>query len=478
MFGTRLDHLAFLLVLAGYLLLGYGFALVTPAWKTPDEPAHFNYIAQLGDARPGFPVIEPGDYPFAKIEQVKAPGRAASFWEIAGDLGAFESIRGIEYEDHQPPAYYVLASLAMGRPVDPLRGRLFGLILGLFTIACAWRVTALLFPADAVLATGVAAFVAFLPMHLAINASVSNDPLAYLVMAAVLWVALARLLGRLGRRAFVLAGGGLFGLAILTKVSVMAPAALVLPAAEAMRWWRQGRGEGRHALATAGGAMGLGFLLGLPWLLRNMRVYGPFDPLALRAHDRVVACAAASDECQPRTADWIAERGLGDLAGRFAEFTFKSFWGVFGWMSVFYTEVGGIPIYPALALASLAALAGFLVFLARLRWDPGPEASDQRWGLALLGLSLAVTAAGYLWYNLSFVQHQGRYLFPALVPIALGFVLGLRELGRVAGRLLGLGPAGTRGLERLAIYGFALALVALAWIGLTRYIQPAWDYGF
>ncbi|MBP8949305.1 MAG: hypothetical protein KBG73_10720, partial [Candidatus Promineofilum sp.] len=28
-------------------------------------------------------------------------------------------------------------------------------------------------------------------------------------------------------------------------------------------------------------------------------------------------------------------------------------------------------------------------------------------------------------YNLTFVQHQGRYLYPALIPIAVGFVAGL-----------------------------------------------------
>ncbi|HRO24529.1 MAG TPA: hypothetical protein PLR07_09570, partial [Promineifilum sp.] len=27
--------------------------------------------------------------------------------------------------------------------------------------------------------------------------------------------------------------------------------------------------------------------------------------------------------------------------------------------------------------------------------------------------------------NLTFVQHQGRYLFPALIPIAVGFTAGL-----------------------------------------------------
>jgi len=41
---------------------------------------------------------------------------------------------------------------------------------------------------------------------------------------------------------------------------------------------------------------------------------------------------------------------------------------------------------------------------------------------------LLCTVAGYLWWNLSYVQHQGRYLFPAIVPIGLGVTVGLREV--------------------------------------------------
>ena len=35
-----------LLVIA-YLGIGTLFALLTPAWQAPDEPAHYNYIAQI-----------------------------------------------------------------------------------------------------------------------------------------------------------------------------------------------------------------------------------------------------------------------------------------------------------------------------------------------------------------------------------------------------------------------------------------------
>jgi hypothetical protein len=46
----------------------------------------------------------------------------------------------------------------------------------------------------------------------------------------------------------------------------------------------------------------------------------------------------------------------------------------------------------------------------------------------LAGLWLIFTILMYLYYNLSLVQFQGRYLFPALVPIGLLATLGLREI--------------------------------------------------
>jgi hypothetical protein len=41
---------------------------------------------------------------------------------------------------------------------------------------------------------------------------------------------------------------------------------------------------------------------------------------------------------------------------------------------------------------------------------------------------LCLTMGSYVWYNLRFVQHQGRYLFPALVPVSMLLAGGLQEV--------------------------------------------------
>ncbi len=51
-------------ILAVYFVLAGLFAVNTPAWQAPDEPAHYNYVAYVAE-QGGFPVLHFGDYPHA-----------------------------------------------------------------------------------------------------------------------------------------------------------------------------------------------------------------------------------------------------------------------------------------------------------------------------------------------------------------------------------------------------------------------------
>jgi hypothetical protein len=73
-------------------------------------------------------------------------------------------------------------------------------------------------------------------------------------------------------------------------------------------------------------------------------------------------------------------------------------------------------------------LLGFWQGVASTRPEPRYRMSaGQRRAMGLLGLTVLLMALGYLWYNLTFVQFQGRYLFPALIPLGLFFTVGLYE---------------------------------------------------
>jgi hypothetical protein len=452
----RAERLTLAGILVAYLLLGAAYALATPPWQAPDEPAHFNYVRQLAANPLDLPQIEAGDWPNDRLEDLKASGFPDG-----------EPITGIDYEDHQAPAWYYLAlpAFQLGDGPDEarlLRLRLFNLLVGALGVWLVWRLVRAGWPGEPVLALAAAGFVAFLPMRLAVTASASNDPLAECVSTAALWLALLRATGRLTQRRWVWGGGLLLALAFVTKVSAYGVLGLLV-LGEGLAWWRRGRFGGALAAATLMQLVAIGFVSGLPWFLRNARVYGAGDYMGRAAHDRVVAG-------QPTTADWIATHGLvgapDALLNRMATWTFDSFWGVFGWMGVFLDS----RIYALLALASVLALAGCAAYLWHLVRDPAQGRRDERTAVWLFGLAIAGSIAGYVWWNLTFVQHQGRYLFPALGAIATFFMLGLRQLVRA---LAGRGrPEWVRRLEAAALLGFDALLAALAVVALLRFIVP------
>ena len=158
-----------------YLILATLYAVYTPAWQAPDEPAHYNYVRYLAESH-RFPILKPGDYPAAYLEEIKAAHFPPEM-----------SIESIRYEFHQPPLYYLLVvplySL-FGGALLPLR--LLSVALGaLLLLVVRWTVSALV-PERPFLALGATAFVAFLPMHLAMTAAVNNDTLAELLLAMIL----------------------------------------------------------------------------------------------------------------------------------------------------------------------------------------------------------------------------------------------------------------------------------------------------
>jgi len=104
---------------------------------------------------------------------------------------------------------------------------------------------------------------------------------------------------------------------------------------------------------------------------------------------------------------------------------FASFWGQFGWMSL--PLVGGTRWESALALICLGGLLGTMGWLAS-----GRGRAWQRRAVVLLLLLIAFETLFPLLYAYtqprSQAIQQGRYCFPALVPITLLLVLGWRAL--------------------------------------------------
>ena len=104
--------------------------------------------------------------------------------------------------------------------------------------------------------------------------------------------------------------------------------------------------------------------------------------------------------------------------------------------------------------------------------------------LALCAVCILLSVLVYAWYNLQFVQHQGRYLFTALIPLAVVLALGWDEalrrersralagaLALLAVALLAWGVLVSHGLPKWPV---ALALLAAAAFAVRPWLPRSW----
>ncbi len=436
-------HLLLALILLVYLLLATLYAANVPAWQAPDEPAHFNYIHELATTGQ-LPVLRMGDYDESYI-------RLLTGQRFPPEL----SIAPLRYQAHQPPLYYLLGAVVFrtsGGELLPLR--LLSVALGALFIGLIYAIVRLVFPGRPALALGAAAFTAFLPMHVAQSASLNNDALAEVLLAAILLLSIRyvkfALVGPRPPRAWdALAIGLLLGLALVTKVSayVAVPIALAAPL---IAWYESRRPSISNSPIHHSPIHHSSFiihhfalillpalLLALPWYIRNASLYGNLDILARSRHDVVVIG-------QLTTGELLMQVGLAGVLERFLVWSHSSFWGVFGWMGVWMDA----RVYTAALAFGAAVVAGCMWQVAGGRgqvvggrWQVAghrsPVTDDRsrfrRWALALLGLAALGTLGIYLLYNLQFVQPQGRYLFPALPAISLAVAVGWWSVTRWPG---------------------------------------------
>ncbi len=443
------------LIVVAYLGLALLYARSVPKWNAPDEPGHFNYvktIAQTGT----LPILQQGDYD----QDFLAKATAARFPDSM-------PVDGIRYESHQPPLYYLLATplLWLGSRLDistqVLILRLLSVIFGALTVLVTFGTARRLFPNDAIVPLAASAFVAFLPMHLFMDAAIDNDSLANLLLSTLLFCLVTSLQNRpasaasklelaytLDRQALL--WGVLVGLGILTKDTASVGAILVV----AVVLWQEFGTSGWELVSAVSGASirraiwrlvqagGVALVVSGWWFVRNAAVYGNLDIFARARHDQVVVG-------QPLTGTFDVT-----AARHFLLVSFKSFWGIFGWMGTVMDE----RVYLVLALLTGCAILGLLLYLGHISLRPSELSPNQRASLVVLALAFGLVLAGVLQYNFTYVQPQGRYFFAAIAPIAIFFTLGLRELisARYAAICFALLSIGLFALDVVALNRFIL----------------------
>jgi 4-amino-4-deoxy-L-arabinose transferase-like glycosyltransferase len=446
------QHLILGLIVVAYLIVGGLFAVFNPAWQAPDEPPHYNYIAAV--ARAGCcPVIQMGDWDQAYQTQLTTARFAP---ELLGDIGK------LRYENHQPPLYYLIAA-----PVYKLTGggltalRLFSVLIGAGVVLCAYGVGVSLLLERPHIALAAAAWVAFLPQHVAMLAAVNNDGLAEVVIGLTLIVMIRDLKAPQAAPRTPVWLGILIGIGLLTKVSTLFLAGL--GGITLLLRWRRDRYPVSTLFRNAAWFALLVLLLGGIWWLRNIGVYGFPDIFGLRRHDQVVAD-------QLRTRDYITRIGVGAYLREATVMTFQSFWGVFGWMAL------PMPawIYRVIQAGLVTALAGLA--LEQTLWRgklPASRTAAQRDAWLIVWLTAILAALAFLYYNTEFVQYQGRYLFPGLIPVALWLALGADAWrGWLAGRWTAAAKFLHPYLTIAPFAAFALLDIYLLWRVIVPGLKP------
>ncbi len=474
----------------GVLLLltiakGIIYVLITPPWQTPDEPSHFGYVRF---------VIENGCLPaFERIpvsEEILASMSRHDFWKLryhALEPASLDEKTEFRIASRHPPLYYILGTLLL----IPLKGRdiiwqlyvlrVSSVLMGALTVLVAFRTTRMLFPGDPILPLTISSFIAFLPMHSFISASVNNDNLAELLSAVIIYLLIRVLrdgispVSALGIT--ILLGAGYFTkrstFFTMPLVLITIPVYLRARAYYIKESWLNTpcrlRGlaskartiamltrDGGKLLKVCSLMVSIAFICGTLWILHTVQREGPrhsgapqaqtplaqqlYLPLVAKQHGRlppawleitlspILKLARVSPEDIERALSGDHDPSAIRSYALFGLLTFASFWANFGWMNIPLDPIW----YAVLAVISLIAFLGLALRILRDTRRSGQRIIfGERWQkgafLILLLASLLIFAQTFGLMVIQNIPQQGRYLFPAIVPLSTLFILGLRE---------------------------------------------------
>ena len=454
------------MILGGYLVITLAYGTINPLFEAPDEHWHFFTATHIADSG-RLPRVENPVDEFLGQEAAQPPlyyligaviiapfdtaGWREAVWENPfawiGDASALVNINRM---GHTPAETWPWSGISLATHLLRILSTLFGL----GTLLAIYGSGRLLWPQAGTRPLMATALVAFLPQFNFIHASVTNDSLITLLCSLglyqLIWFwrkmpAAGPLDRRLLLRCFLL--GITAGLAALSK---NAGALLILYsmgflAALALRDGRP-RLIWQSALAVGVPAVALG---GWIWL-RNAMLYGDWT-----ATNQFITIAGGD-----------RAYGIGQVLAE-SDGLILSLVGVFGWFNlrppdwVYFVWAG---------IAGLAVVGGLsCAFRARRDWpDARMPVLHSDWFLAgLLALWVVLVCAGLATFMMRTEAAQGRLLFPAILPLALGCAWGLSGWGRCMPKTLG---AFNRRLSPLVV----LAVVATSVYCLLFVIQTAY----
>jgi hypothetical protein len=432
------------------------WAVVTPAFQTPDEPTQAGYAQYMAEhGRPPNPtkVGTSGEISLAEvliphgIEQRPTWSRRQSeqLLDGLGDRGLSRSHPGEAGSTvNYPPLYYGLEAIPYraGYDLDLLDRlflmRLLSALLAGVTVAFVFLFLREVLPGAPWTWTVGALAIAFQPVFAFMSGGVNNDDLLYTCGAALFF-----LTARAFRRGLTPGLGAAIGLsAVAGTLTKQSMAGLLPGVALGLAWliWRTPR-ESRR-LAVRGGAIA-GGVVAVPaaaWVLLTSYAIG-------RPGDAVLGGLTSAQTSSVSTVSgqlsyfWQVFLpplpSMDDLLPHWIPWWVwtRGFIGIFGWFEAAFQ--GWVYYLGAAILGLIAALSGGELWRRR-------DAVRARWAelatyvLMGAGLLLVIEIAAYRYYASS-TQYfeQARYLFPLLALYAGIVALAARGAGRRWGPAVG-----------------------------------------
>lgn len=368
-----------------YLGATIAHAFWVPMGKTgyqdaPDEMAHVRYVRMLQQ------------------------GHLPTVWDWQQDPTK------LNYEWHQPPLYYVCAvpfSLGGYRVI-----RFFSILCGLCVILITYWAARLLFPNFSGIAWLSSGFVGLLPGHIMLTSVVNNDPLLEVWFSWCMLLLIEIILNGLTWSRTVWIGISI-GSALLTKVS----GALLIPIFLVSLTLARSREETRqNLLSKVALTLGIVCLVAGWWYLRNWHLYHELFPW--REFQQTFQGTAQASRMANRLGGW------GNYWTTSLWLSFMSFWAVFG-TPLLATK--GIPAFLPMPCYYLVALITLIVLYGLLRLHFKRKqffTSQQCRAVLLMVLVVICVLFAFLLFLTHYFQVQGRYLYPAILPIGVLVALG------------------------------------------------------
>jgi 4-amino-4-deoxy-L-arabinose transferase-like glycosyltransferase len=460
-------------------LVGVGWALVTPPFQAPDEPAHFAYTQSLAEE---FRLPGRGDRPLASSEQALA-GSLSNSDQAAQQLAVRMTWSERVYERWRraaaalpdsartdgggpnpaasnPPLYYLYEAipyrLGMGGDLFTRLElmRLASVLWMLVTVVGVWLLAGEVLARDRLAQVVAAGTAALLPMIGFVSASVNPDAMLYAAWSLALWLGV-----RLLRRGATVRGAAalfaVVGVACLVKATSYAlmPAAVFALAVGLRRGVRAGSRSPAVAVAVAGAGAALVLTLGV-WIVVA----------------RLTHRAAAAQVAQAAGATGFHLRDFGSYLWQYYlprlpfqrpfpipgdhlpayDIWLKTGWAGFGWLEVHFPEW----VYGVLTAATfgVAVLALAQIWRARRRVDLAV--------LAFLALVSVTLLAGLHWTEFKMLTsglgpfNAGRYLLPLAGIAGLAVALAVRAFPVV--RRPAVAAGWLTGLFVLNLFSFGL----------------------